>query len=298
MEIRQLKTFWTLASTCSFSRTAEVLNYVPSTITMQIKALEEELGVKLLDRLGKSVILTDAGQRLLPYANKILNDIEEARYVSSKSEELTGTITIGADEVLCTYRLPALLRVFRERYPHVRLLFRPLSSHSLKQSLREGNVDVVFMLDEPIVSTDLHTELLMNESFLMVVSPNHPLASCSTLRIEDFNREQILLSEKGCSYRTFFYHTLLRKGADSLTELEFNSVEAIKQCAMVGLGIALLPEMSLKGELERGELITLPWDLSEIQFATQMLWHQEKWISPSMKEFIELARSVLKLTVS
>ena len=298
MEIRQLKTFWTLASTRSFSRTAEVLNYVPSTITMQIKALEEELGVKLLDRLGKSVILTDAGQRLLPYANKILNDIEEARYVSSESEELTGTITIGADEVLCTYRLPALLRVFRERYPHVRLLFRPLSSHSLKQSLREGNVDVVFMLDEPIVSTDLHTELLMDESFLMVVSPNHPLASCSTLRIEDFNREQILLSEKGCSYRTFFYHTLLRKGADSLTELEFNSVEAIKQCAMVGLGIALLPEMSLKGELERGELITLPWDLSEIQFATQMLWHQEKWISPSMKEFIELARSVLKLTVS
>lgn len=298
MEIRQLKTFWTLASTRSFSRTAEVLNYVPSTITMQIKALEEELGVKLLDRLGKSVILTDAGQRLLPYANKILNDIEEARYVSSESEELTGTITIGADEVLCTYRLPALLRVFRERYPHVRLLFRPLSSHSLKQSLREGNVDVVFMLDEPIVSTDLHTELLMDEPFLMVVSPNHPLASCSTLRIEDFNREQILLSEKGCSYRAFFYHTLLRKGADSLTELEFNSVEAIKQCAMVGLGIALLPEMSLKGELERGELITLPWDLSEIQFATQMLWHQEKWISPSMKEFIELARSVLKLTVS
>lgn len=143
MEIRQLKTFWTLASTRSFSRTAEVLNYVPSTITMQIKALEEELGVKLLDRLGKSVVLTDAGHQLLPYANKILNDIEEARYVSSQSGELTGTVTIGADEVLCTYRLPALLRVFRERYPHVRLLFRPLSSHNLKQSLREGNVDVV-----------------------------------------------------------------------------------------------------------------------------------------------------------
>lgn len=294
MEIRQLKTFWTLASTRSFSRTAEVLNYVPSTITMQIKALEEELGVKLLDRLGKSVVLTDAGHQLLPYANKILNDIEEARYVSSQSGELTGTVTIGADEVLCTYRLPALLRVFRERYPHVRLLFRPLSSHNLKQSLREGNVDVVFMLDEPIVSADLHTELLMDEPFLMVVSPNHPLAACSTLSIEDFNIEHILLSEKGCSYRTFFYRTLLRKGADSLNELEFNSVEAIKQCAMVGLGIALLPEMSLKGELERGELITLPWDLSEIRFATQMLWHQEKWISPSIKVFIELARSVLK----
>jgi len=95
MEIRQLKTFWTLASTRSFSRTAEVLNYVPSTVTMQIKALEEELGVKLLDRLGKTVVLTDAGEQLLPYANKILNDIEEARYVSSQSGELTGTHCSG-----------------------------------------------------------------------------------------------------------------------------------------------------------------------------------------------------------
>ncbi|SCW33158.1 DNA-binding transcriptional regulator, LysR family [Paenibacillus tianmuensis] len=294
MDIRQLKTFWTLASTRNFSRTAESLNYVPSTVTMQIKALEEELGIKLLDRLGKSVVLTDAGRRFLPYANKILNDVEEARHAASQSGELTGTVVIGADETLCTYRLPALLRLFRERYPHVRLLFRPLSSHNLKQSLREGNADVVFILDEPAVSADLHTELLLDEPFLMVVSPDHPLASRSTLSIEDFHREHMLLSEKGCSYRTYFYRTLLRKGADSLTELEFNSAETIKQCAMMGLGIALLPEMAIKGEVERGELIALPWDLSEIRFATQMLWHQEKWISPSIRAFMELAGNVLK----
>lgn len=293
MEIRQLKTFWTLASTRSFSRTAESLNYVPSTVTMQIKALEEELGVKLLDRLGKTVVLTDAGHQLLPYANKILNDIEEAKQVSSQSGEVTGTIVIGSDEVICTYRLPALLRLFRERYPHVRLLFRPLSSHNLKQSLREGKADVVFMLDEPAESIDLHTERLLDEPFLMVVSPDHPLASRSALSIKDFHGEHILLSEKGCSYRLYFYRTLLKKGADSLTELEFNSAEAIKQCAMMGLGIALLPEMVIKGEVERGELIALPWDLSEVRFTTQLLWHQDKWISPSLRSFIEMAKLLL-----
>lgn len=293
MEIRQLKTFWTLASTRSFSRTAESLNYVPSTVTMQIKALEEELGVKLLDRLGKTVVLTDAGHQLLPYANKILNDIEEAKQISSQSGEMTGTIVIGADEVICTYRLPALLRLFRERYPHVRLLFRPLSSHDLKQSLREGKADVVFMLDEPAESIDLHTERLQDEPFLMVVSPDHPLASRSALSIKDFHGEHILLSEKGCSYRLYFYRTLLKKGADSLTELEFNSAEAIKQCAMMGLGIALLPDMVIKGEVERGELIALPWDLSEVRFTTQLLWHQDKWISPSLRSFIEMTKLLL-----
>lgn len=293
MEIRQLKTFWTLASTLSFSRTAELLNYVPSTVTMQIKALEEDLGVKLLDRLGKNVVLTDAGHQLLPYAKKIVNDAEEARFAASGSGEVQGTVAVAADESLCTYRLPALLREFRRQYPNIRLIFRPMPSSKLKQSVRDGSVDVVFGLDQPEQSTDLHAECLRIEPFLMVVSPDHPLTLRPTLRIDDFQREHFLLSEKGCSYRAYFYQTLQKHGADNLSELEFNSAEAIKQCAMTGLGIALLPEMVVMKEVEQGELTVLPWDLSEVRFFTQMLWHREKWISPSMGAFIETAKIVL-----
>ncbi|MEK4111568.1 MULTISPECIES: LysR family transcriptional regulator [Paenibacillus] len=293
MEIRQLKTFWTLASTCSFSQTAELLSYVPSTITMQIKSLEEELGVKLLDRLGKKVVLTDAGQQFLPYATKILNDVEEAKCISSQHGELAGTVVIGADEVLCAYLLPALFKRFRADYPGVRLLFRPLSGQELKSSLREGHADVVFVLDEPINSRDLHSEFLKDETFQMVVSPDHMLASRSELVIDDFHKQHFLLTEKNCSYRTYFDQSITKKGADALTELEFHSVEAIKQCVAAGLGIALLPEMALKKELSDGEVVALPWDLSDISFSAQMLWHREKWISPSMAAFMEVAKSEL-----
>ncbi|WP_127548590.1 LysR family transcriptional regulator [Paenibacillus amylolyticus] len=293
MEIRQLKTFWTLASTCSFSQTAELLSYVPSTITMQIKSLEEELGVKLLDRLGKKVVLTDAGQQFLPYATKILNDVEEAKCISSQHGELAGTVVIGADEVLCAYLLPALFKRFRADYPGVRLLFRPLSGQELKSSLREGHADVVFVLDEPINSKDLHSEFLKDETFQMVVSPDHMLASRSELVIDDFHKQHFLLTEKNCSYRTYFDQSITKKGADALTELEFHSVEAIKQCVGAGLGIALLPEMALKKELSDGEVVALPWDLSDISFSAQMLWHREKWISPSMAAFMEVAKSEL-----
>lgn len=293
MEIRQLKTFWTLASTRSFARTAELLSYVPSTITMQIKALEEELGVKLLDRLGKNVVLTNAGQQFLPYANKILNDVEEAKYASSQHGEASGTVVIGADEVLCTYLLPALLRQFREDHPGVRLVFRPLSGQELRRSLRDGGTDVVFVLDEPVLAKDLHSEALRQESFRMVVSPDHSLAARSALVIDDFHKEHFLLTEKGCSYRSHYLQSLLKRGVDSLAELEFHSVEAIKQCAVAGLGIALLPEMALKRELHEGTLVALPWSLSATAFSAQMLWHREKWISPSMDAFIQLAKRSL-----
>lgn len=293
MEIRQLKTFWTLASTCSFSQTAELLSYVPSTITMQIKSLEEELGVKLLDRLGKKVVLTDAGQQFLPYATKILNDVEEAKCISCQHGELAGTVVIGADEVLCAYLLPALFKRFRADYPGVRLLFRPLSGQELKSSLREGHADVVFVLDEPMNSKDLQSEFLKDETFQMVVSPDHMLASRSALVIDDFHKQHFLLTEKNCSYRTYFDQSITKKGADALTELEFHSVEAIKQCVVAGLGIALLPEMALKKELSDGEVVALPWDLSDVSFSAQMLWHREKWISPSMAAFMEVAKSEL-----
>lgn len=295
MEIRQLKTFWTLASTRSFNQTAQLLNYVPSTVTMQIKALEEELGVKLFDRLGKSVALTEVGEQFLPYANKILNDVEEAKCISGNSGELRGTIVIGADETLCTYLLPKLLRRFRENHPSVRLLFRPLSSQYLRQSLRDGLVDIVFVLDEPIVSSDLHVEQVREEAFLMVASPDHGLSSRSSIDVADLYKEHILLTEKGCSYRTYFYQSLLKRGADNLTELEFSSLEAIKQCVMAHLGISLLPEMAVLNEIQEGKLVPLSWDLSEINFFTQMLWHEEKWISPSLQAFIDLVIGELKV---
>ncbi|MBH5319387.1 LysR family transcriptional regulator [Paenibacillus sp. GSMTC-2017] len=290
MELRQLKTFYTLASTLNFTRAAEVQNYVPSTVTMQMKALEEELGVKLVDRLGKKVTLTDAGRGFLSYVENILSLIEEAEHAVKQSGEVTGTVVISADETLCTYRLPAVLRSFRLRYPGIRLMFRPLANSNLKQSLREGGADIIFMLDEDKGEAGFCGEKMLNEPFYVLVAPDHPLASCTSLAIEDFNGETFLLTEKGCSYRTFFERSLSQRGMGGITELEFNSAEAIKQCAKIGMGIAILPEMAVTAEVNRGELVPLPWDLTATSFATQMFWHEEKWISPAIEAFLNLTR--------
>ncbi|UHA75406.1 LysR family transcriptional regulator [Paenibacillus sp. 481] len=290
MELRQLKTFYILASTLNFTRAAEVQNYVPSTVTMQMKALEEELGVKLVDRLDKKVALTDAGRGFLSYVENILSLLEEAEHAVKQSGEVTGTVVISADETLCTYRLPAVLRSFGLRYPGVRLIFRPLANPNLKHSLREGDADIIFMLDEDKGETGFCGEKMLDEPFYLLVSPEHPLAAQPALAIEDFHGETFLLTEKGCSYRTFFERSLSQKGMGGVNELEFHSAEAIKQCAKIGMGIAILPEMAVAAEVSRGELVPLPWDLTTTTFATQMFWHEDKWISPAIEAFLNLTR--------
>lgn len=293
MELRQLNTFRTVASTLNFSRAAEVLNYVPSNVTMQMKALEEELGVRLFDRLGKQLVLTTAGKRFLSHVEGVLNQLDEARSVVHDNENLSGTLTISANEVLCAYRLPVVFQLFRSRHPGVRLIFRSVPNQELKQSLFEGTADVVFMLDEPIRSSGLAVEPLLEETFRLFAAPDHPLAQRTVLQLEDFHGEVFLTNEKGCPYRTMFDRSFEKEGIDSITYLEFQSAEAIKQCAITGIGIAFLPEIVVEAEVERGELVALPWQIPDLHVYTQMLWHKDKWLSPIILSFIEAAREVI-----
>lgn len=293
MELRQLKTFHTLASTLNFSRTAESQNYVASTITMQMKSLEAELGVKLVDRLGKKVVLTDAGKRFLPYVDSILHELEEAQHAVKQTNEITGTLTISAGEILCTYLLPSLLQRFRLRYPGVRLMLKPFTdSNQLKQNLRDGHADIVFVLDEVRGEAGICGEKLLDEPFYLLTAPDHPLAAKTEITVEDFNGQCFLLTEQSCSYRVFFERSFSQKVMGKITKMEFHSAESIKQCAKIGMGIAILPKMAVVAEVSRGELVPLPWDLTSVSFATQIFWHEEKWISPAIEAFLSLTREV------
>ncbi|GAQ17570.1 LysR family transcriptional regulator [Oceanobacillus picturae] len=294
MELRQLNTFQTVATTLNFSRAAEALNYVPSNVTMQIKALEEELDVRLFDRLGKQLVLTTAGQRFLTHVQDILNKLDEARSSVHDNEILSGTLTISANEVVCAYRLPEIFKLFRLRYPGVRLIFRSVPNQQLKQSLFDGSSDVAFILDEPIKSTGLAVEALTKETFSFFAAPDHALVKRTTLQLEDFQGEAFLINEKGCPYRTMFDRTFKNGDIDSISPLEFQSAEAIKQCAISGIGIAFLPEIVTEDEVKRGELVALPWRMSDLDDVyTQMSWHKDKWLSPIILAFIEITREVI-----
>jgi DNA-binding transcriptional LysR family regulator len=294
MEFRQLATFRMVAETLSFSRTAQALNYVQSSVTAQIQALEEELGVRLFDRLGKRVALTDAGARLLPYAEKLLNLSEEARGVVVGGAIPTGTLTITAPETICTYCLPEVLRRFRKRYPQVRLMFRPGSFADTRRSVSEGEVDVGFVIDEPQTSSALHIEVLAPAPLHLLVSPDHHLAGRTEVRSLELENEQFLLTEAGCAYRNLLERGLNEAGLRIFTHLAFEGIESIKQCTIAAMGIAFLPAMTVRHELETGSLVTLNWENQQFSAVVQMLWHKDKWLSPALHAFLEIAREALQ----
>jgi DNA-binding transcriptional LysR family regulator len=240
-------------------------------------------------------VLTTAGKRFLTYVQSVLDKLDEARSAVHENENLGGTLTISANEVLCAYRLPAVFKLFRSRYPGVRLIFRSVPNQELKQTLFEGTVDVVFMLDETILSTGLTVEPLLEENFRFFAAPDHPLVKLTELRLEDFHGEVFLVNEKGCTYRTMFDRSFEKKGIDDITYLEFQNAEAIKQCAIARIGIAFLPEITVEAEVERGELVALPWQIPDLHVYTQMAWHKDKWLSPIILSFIEVAREVIAI---
>ena len=295
MELRQLHMFRTVASTLNFSRAAEVLNYVPSNVTMQIKELESELGVRLFDRLGRQLALTTEGKRFLVHVEGVFTKLDEARSAIQDDENLSGTLTISANEVLCAYRLPAVFRLFRSRYPGVRLIFRSVPNQELKQALFDGAADVVFLLDESVLSTRLVVEPLQKETFRFFVAPDHPLTKLPEVQMEDFRGEVFLVNEKGCPYRTMFDRSFEKKGIDDITYLEFQNAEAIKQCAISAIGIAFLPEVTTKAEMERGDLVALPWEIPDLHVYTHIAWHKNKWLTPIILAFIEVAREVIDI---
>ncbi|CAM2928419.1 LysR family transcriptional regulator [Paenibacillus sediminis] len=291
MDLKHLHTFKVVAETKGFTKAAETLSYAQSSVTAQIQALEEELQTKLFDRLGKKIILTASGEKLLPYAVKLLEMHDAAlNDITSANETPTGTLTIGAPESLAAFRLPAIIKQYTEKYPQVKLALRPGACWELRNLTRSGELDLAFTLETELSDPDLHIETLVIEEMALVAPPTHPLAAFDQLQTEDLRDVTFLHTEPGCSYRSLFEKHLNSRGIFTNTDLEFWSIEAIKNCVMSGLGVSFLPQIAVQNEIESRKLVALPWSDPSCSVATQMVYHPKKWMSPALKEFIEITR--------
>ncbi|MEU2929610.1 LysR family transcriptional regulator [Streptomyces sp. NPDC007251] len=289
MELRLLVTFEKVATALSFTRAAAELSYAQSSVTGQIRALESSLGVELFDRLGSRIRLTEAGERLLPYARQIIELADEARAAVVEPEEPSGTLTVGTMESLTSYRLPPLLEYFHHRHPGVRLALRTTIGDETRQALRQGAYDVGFLMEERTEHPGLTTAVLAEEPLALVAAPGHPLTGAAVATADLVGRP-LLATEPGCAYRDLFERELRALG--DVDFLEFGTIEATKRAAAAGLGIALLPEVTVAAELADASLVRLDWE-PPFRLHTQLAWRAGKRLPAHARLFVEQARRLV-----
>lgn len=294
MELRQLKTFLTVAHLLNFNRAGEALNYAQSTVSAQIKALEEDFGVSLFDRLGKRVILTEAGKMLTKYAQKMLDVEKETMGQMSNWEAPQGSISIRIPQSISTFYLPSIIQKFQEKYPKVSFDASTCAFNSLQQELRSGIIDVAFLMTESVDVVDLKTEMLKIEPLVVVAMPGHKLTTQPNINIVDIANEILLLPKHDCGYTMRLKQTLIEEKIESTTIMEFNNIETIKRCVKKGVGISLLPEIAVTEELDKKEMVALPGPDEGLEIALLMIWHKDKWISPTLAVFMDEVKKVIK----
>ncbi|MEU8621297.1 LysR family transcriptional regulator [Streptomyces sp. NPDC048623] len=289
MELRLLVTFEKVAAMGSFTRAATELTYAQSSVTSQIRALESSLGVDLFERLGSRIRLTEAGERLLPYARQIIALADEARAAVTGGGEPAGTIAVGTMESLTSYRLTPLLELFHHRYPGVRLALRPTLGDATRQALRVGTYDLGLLMERETEHEGLESEVLTEEPLVLLASPRHPLAGRTGLTAAELAGAALVGTEPGCAYRDLFEAELRPYGP---VFTEYGTIEASKRGVAAGLGIALLPRIAVREELASGALVALDWQPPFTLF-TQIAWRRGKRLPEHVRLFVEQARRLV-----
>lgn len=192
MEIRQLRTFRVVADKLSFTKAAQTLYMAQSSVSAQIKLLEEELNLKLFDRIGRRVILTDAGRKLYDYARRMEEMTREIKSEFSENQYALGSLTIRVPETLAGVYMPEVIRRFHKDHPKVKLDFINCSDEQLKEELNSGRIDLAFLLTDSIYLKDVNVKLLKSEELVFVATPNHRLAGEINISMPDLKGHTLL----------------------------------------------------------------------------------------------------------
>ncbi len=257
INLHQLATFQMVAKHCSFAQAAKELHFSQPAVSAQVHQLEEFLGVKLFDKIGRKTHLTQAGEALYLYSQKITELIEETlETMASLRSPHYGRLSVGADTTVGTYVIPPLLGKFLHLYPQVDITLDVVNRGYLLDSLISNRVDMVIMGKIPTEVPVFSVPFAPNE-LVLIAPPTHRLAGCERVSFAQLARERFLLREPGSGTRAALEDTFRAAGMPLLVSMQVGNNSAIKQGVAAGLGIALISRVAIDMELETKRLVML-----------------------------------------
>ena len=293
MNLRDLQYLVALAEHRHFGRAAAACFVSQPTLSTQVRKLEEDLGVALVERAPRKVMLTPAGRDMVERARRILAEVEQMKESARRTRDPeAGTVRLGMFPTLGPYLLPHVVPRLRERFPRLELLLVEEKTPVLLERLQEGRLDAA-LLALPLHDESLHLEFLFEEPFLLAVPRGHALARAGALAMDDLADERLLLLEDGHCLREQALDVCRLAGASEKTEFRATSLETLRQMVAAHVGVTLLPVLSVKPPVARSDDIRLlPFRAPAPSRRIAMAWRRSSAMAGFLSQLAEVFRTL------
>jgi DNA-binding transcriptional LysR family regulator len=287
----QIRILRAIAHEGSFKKAAESMFISQPAVSLQVRNLEKAVGATLFDRSSRSAELTQAGHVLLSYAEQIINLQKEAVRAIGDLESLRGgVLTLGASQTTGTYLMPQLIGIFRQRYPDVSVQLQVRSTRQVAQGVIEGlwGLGVVGGAVPNELSERLEVEDFIDDPFVLIAAPNHPLAGTSVIDKKQLYREKFIALDPASTTRRVIDKVLLESGIEPSNlnlEMELSSLEAIKVAVQSGLGIAFISAIAVHQELSIGALEQIQVEGLDVHRKLRILTDPKRYVSRATRAF-------------
>ncbi len=285
-----LKVFNSVASNLSFSGAAEELYTSQSSVSTQIKRLEEYLAISLFEQLGKKIFLTEAGTTLFFYSQTIFSLIDEGVYAI---EELKGChkgrLLLGASTTPGIYLLPRILGNFKSIYPEIVPRLEIANSQRIVEMVNTNRLDIGIIGEEITCPPELYVEPWLKDELFLVVPDTHPWVNKASVHVRDLENEQFIFRERGSSTRSIIENILANHGLKVSVALELNNTEAVKQAVNAGLGVSIVSGFAV---ISHPGIVCLPIEGLGFYRMFNIIYHKNKVFSPATKKFSTFLKEV------
>ena len=297
MADRRLQVFHTVARLLSFTKAAETLHMTQPAVTFQVRQLEEHFNTRLFDRTHNRISLTDAGQRVYEYANRIFDLYAELENsVREMTGEISGALTIGASTTIAEYMLPALLGDFRAKYPEVTVHLKVSNTDGVVSMVENNTIDLG-VVEAPVSNKNLVVEECRMDQLVAIVPPNHVMASAPAVTIGEMIGHPFICREEGSGTREVIGEYLARHGGECEVGLniamELGSPEAVKGAVEAGMGISVVAVATIQKELRLGTLVAIKL-VPPLERPFSFVHQKQKFRLRAMEELLAFARQYCK----
>lgn len=298
MELRVLTTFLKVAQLQSFSKAAESLGYSQSAITVQVQQLENELGVRLFDRIGKNVTITHYGQEFIPYARDVITAATRAVSFAVEERDLTGTLRVGTIESIMMASFQRVLPEFHRRCPHVKTELVVAGTRELAEMLSHNELDLIYTLGDREFEPQRVKLFEAPEEIVVLAGARHPLAGRASVTLRELAGEPFVLMPKTNSYRRLFESALARRKLEVRPFLETDSTGITMQLLERNPYLSVLPRYTATRQIEDGSVVVLPVSDCRMQQWSQLVHHPDKVITPQIRAMASVISEVVGLPLA